>query len=71
MSLYPRLDAQKAINKAIKENKRITVICQDDRKTILDSITNLKGCALIKPSKDSEEITVWPPDQCIPITNRN
>jgi len=58
------VNIQEAIDKAVRENIRITFECLDDREIILASITDRKGCALMKPHRDSTEITVWPPSQC-------
>jgi hypothetical protein len=55
---------QEAIDKAVLEDIRVTFECPDDRETILGAIVDMKGCALIKPCKESTEITVWPPSQC-------
>ena len=70
MLLYPKITVQEAIDKAVEEDCRVTFECHDNRETILDSITDKKGCALIKPTKDSTEITVWPPSQCTVIQNQ-
>ena len=67
---YHDLTIQEAIDKAVQTDCRVTFECHDNRETILASITNQKGCALMKPNKDSAEVTVWPPSQCTVLQNQ-
>jgi len=61
---------QEAIDKAVSEDVRVSFECTDDRETILAAVTDQKGCALMKPCKESTEITVWPPSQCTVLQNQ-
>ena len=58
------MNVQEAIDLAVKEDRRVTFECHDDREAIITSVVDRKGCALMKDSRDGIEVTAWPPSQC-------
>ena len=55
---------QETIDAAIKEDRRITVAYEGSNDLIRSMIKDAKGCAITKPTPESQEITIWPPSQC-------
>jgi hypothetical protein len=52
---------QEAINRAVEENRPVRFIWKGSRNEILKSIVDIRGCELLRPDRDSEEIAVVPP----------
>ena len=52
---------QEAVNMAIAEKRVVRFLTTKSNKEIKAEIDNLKGCALRKPDKDSNEVAVIPP----------
>jgi hypothetical protein len=52
---------QEAINKAVDENRVVRFLSEKSRNDLLREIDDLKGCKLMKPSKESKDIAVVPP----------
>jgi hypothetical protein len=52
---------QEAINKAVAENRVVRFLSDKSRNDLLREVDDLKGCKLMKPSKESKDIAVIPP----------
>lgn len=66
------MNIQEAIEIAVREDRRVTFECHDSNESIRDSVSfeDQKGCALMRPFKESTEVTVWPPSQCIVLQDQ-
>ena len=53
---------QEAINKAVAEHRPVRFLSNLSNEEIKKGIVDIKGCALLKPEKDSKEIAVVPED---------
>jgi hypothetical protein len=51
---------QEAINKAVAENRVVRFLSEESNENLRKKIDDLKGCKLLKPSKDSKDIAVVP-----------
>jgi hypothetical protein len=51
---------QEAINKAVAENRVVRFLSEETNENLRKKIDDLKGCKLIKPSRDSKDIAVVP-----------
>jgi hypothetical protein len=51
---------QEAINKAVAENRVVRFLSEESNENLRKKIDDLKGCKLMKPSKDSKDIAVVP-----------
>ena len=49
---------QEAINKAVAENRVVRFLSEESNENLRKKIDDLKGCKLMKPSKDSKDIAV-------------
>ncbi len=52
---------QQAINMAVGENRVVRFISRKKNTDIKKGIVDIKGCKLMKPDKDSDQIAVVPP----------
>jgi hypothetical protein len=54
-----------AVELAVRENAMVSFPCSDDndviRATILHLGTDLRGCQLLKRTKEDTAVNVWPP----------
>jgi hypothetical protein len=53
---------QQAINMAAAEKRVVRFLWSEPNKKIKASIEDLKGCKLMKPDKDSNDVAVVPPN---------
>jgi len=53
---------QQAINTAVAEKRVVRFIWNESNKKIKESIEDLKGCKLVKPDRDSNDVAVVPPN---------
>jgi hypothetical protein len=51
---------QEAINKAVTENRVVRFLSDESNENLRKKIDDLKGCKLMKPSRDSKDIAVVP-----------
>lgn len=51
---------QEAINKAVAENRVVRFLSEESNVNLRKKIDDLKGCKLLKPSRDSMDIAVVP-----------
>jgi len=51
---------QEAINKAVAENRVVRFLSDKSRNDLLREIDDLKGCKLMKPSRESKDVAVIP-----------
>jgi len=52
---------QEAINKAVAENRVVRFLSEETNENLRKKIDDLKGCKLMKPSRDSKDVAVVPP----------
>jgi hypothetical protein len=52
---------QQAINMAVAEKRVVRFLTDKTNKQIKKEIDDIKGCALRKPDKDSNEVAILPP----------
>lgn len=52
---------QQAINMAIAEDRVVRFVSKKSGKELKKEIVDLKGCKMMKPSKESDQIAVIPP----------
>ncbi len=52
---------QEAINKAIATDKPVRFVSNKTNDELRKEIVDLKGCQLVKPDKDSNEVAAVPP----------
>jgi hypothetical protein len=52
---------QEAINQAIAENRVIRIKTKKSNKELKKEIVDLRGCKMIKPEKESNDVAVVPP----------
>lgn len=55
------MSIQEAINTAVAENRVVRFIWTKDNASIRKAIVDKKGCAIMKPEKDSHDVAVIPP----------
>lgn len=53
---------QEAINKAVAERRVVRFLWNGSNEEIRKQIDDLKGCKLMKPSKESKDVAVIPPN---------
>jgi hypothetical protein len=53
---------QEAINKAVAERRVVRFLWDGSNEEIRRQIDDLKGCKLMKPSKESKDVAVIPPN---------
>jgi hypothetical protein len=51
---------QEAINKAVTENRVVRFLSGKSRNDLLREVDDLKGCKLMKPSRESKDVAVIP-----------
>ena len=59
------MNIQQAIDLAVAEDRAVIFECSDDNDSLKASISDLKGCAAMKPTADSTTVVITPPSQCI------
>lgn len=55
------LTIQEAINKCVAENRVVRFLTSQSNDALRKGIDDLKGCRLVKPSRESNDVAVLPP----------
>lgn len=59
----PFITIQEAINKAVAESRPVRFICNLSGAELKKGIVDLKGCSIMKPDKESNDVAVVP--ECV------